>query len=254
MTEEKNQVPDKEELERRKGEIKNNLCCPHCGEKLSKWAVPHTLFTTWTNDFMYICFNDECNYLTRGFEAAAKMGNNGSYRLMYDPQLDCCQPVPVTNTRTLKEGIVDVSDEAQKNQNAGICGKDIAGTWKLVSVKMIGVDGQVNHPIGHEPQGMLSYIENGSMSVQNMPADGGLSQTSDGEVAALEAYGAYSGKYELVGGDKIIHHIENSIHPDWNNLKQERNIKIESDRLTLVSPLLTTDNKLQKAHMTWKKA
>jgi len=182
------------------------------------------------------------------------MGNNGSYRLMYDPELDCCQPVPVLNKRALRESIVDESDEAQKAQVAGINRKTIVGTWKLVSSKMVDVDGQVSYPLGQEPQGMLTYLEGGGMSVQNMPADGYLSQTTDGEVAALETYGAYSGRYELAGGDKIIHHIENSIHPDWNNLKQERSIKIESGRLTLISPLLAVNNKLQMAHMTWKKA
>ena len=173
---------------------------------------------------------------------------------MYDPELDCCQPVPVLNKRALRESIVDESDEAQKVQTAGIDRKTIVGTWKLVSSKMVDVDGQASYPLGQEPQGMLVYLEDGGMSVQNMPADGYLFQTTDGEVAALETYGAYSGRYELADGDKIIHHIENSIHPDWNNLKQERSIVIESDRLTLISPLLALNNKLQMAHMTWKKA
>ena len=247
------QTPSKEEIEQRKKEIKNTLCCPHCGEKLSKWAVPHTLFTTWTNDFMYVCFNDECSYLIRGFEAAARVGNAGSYRLMYDPELDCCQPVPVLSKKALRESIVDESDEVQKTK-AGVNRESIVGTWKLVSSKMMDTGGQTSYPLGQEPQGMLAYLEDGRMSIQNMPADGTLFQSTDGNTIALETYGAYSGRYELISGDKIIHHIENSIHPDWNELKQERSIKIESDRLTLVSPLLAEGNKLQMAHMTWKKS
>ncbi|NQT71935.1 MAG: lipocalin-like domain-containing protein [Chloroflexi bacterium] len=247
------QAPSKEEIEQRKKEIKNTLCCPHCGEKLSKWAVPHTLFTTWTNDFMYVCFNDECNYLLRGFEAAARVGNSGSYRLMYDPELDCCQPVPVLSKQALREGIVDEADEVQKTK-AEVDRESIVGTWKLVSSKMMDTGGQTSYPLGQEPQGMLVYLEDGRMTIQNMPADGTSFQSTDGNTIALETYGAYSGRYELVSGDKIIHHIENSIHPDWNNLKQERSIEIESDRLTLVSPLLAEGNKLHMAHMTWKKS
>lgn len=247
------QAPSKEEIEQRKKEIKNTLCCPHCGEKLSKWAVPHTLFTTWTNDFMYVCFNDECSYLLRGFEAAARVGNVGSYRLMYDPDLDCCQPVPVLSKQALREGIVDEADEVQKTK-AGVDRESIVGTWKLVSSKMMDTGGQTSYPLGQEPQGMLAYFEDGRMSIQNMPADGALFQSTDGNTIALETYGAYSGRYELISGDKIIHHIENSIHPDWNNMTQERSIKIESDRLTLASPLLAEGNKLQMAHMTWKKS
>ena len=204
------QAPSKEEIERRKKEIKDTLCCPHCGQRLSKWAVPQNLFTSWTNDFMYICFNDECNYLLRGFEAAARVGNAGSYRLMYDPELDCCQPVPVLNKQALRESIVDESTEAQK-ERVGIDQESVVGTWKLASVKMVGTDGRTSYPLGQEPQGMLSYFEDGRISIQNMPADGTLYQSTDGVTVALETYGAYSGRYELTSGEKIIHHIENSI-------------------------------------------
>ncbi len=250
---EHDQIPSKEEIEQRKKEIKNTMSCPHCGEQLKKWAVPQTMFTSWTNDFMYICFNDECSYLQRGFEAAAKVGNPGSYRLMYDPELDCCQPIPVLSKQALRESIVDESAEVQKAAT-GVDHDSIVGNWKLVSSKFVDVQGQTSYPLGQEPQGILSYLADGRMSIQNMPADGTLFQSSDGDTIALETYGAYSGRYELKGGEKIIHSIENSIHPEWNGLRQERSIKIEGERLTLVSPLILEGIKLQRAHMTWKKS
>ncbi|MBT4512231.1 MAG: hypothetical protein HOC20_08490 [Chloroflexi bacterium] len=250
---EHDQMPSKEEIEQRKKEIKNTMICPHCGEQLKKWAVPQTMFTSWTNDFMYICFNDECSYLLRGFEAAARVGNAGSYRLMYDPELDCCQPIPVPSKQALKESIVNELDEIQETKT-GVERESVVGTWKLVSSKFVGVDAQTSYPLGQEPQGMLSYLEDGRMSIQNIPADGTLFQSTDGDTIALETYGAYSGRYELLSGDKIIHTIENSIHIEWNDLKQERSIKIEGERLTLVSPLLLEGIKLHRAHMTWKKS
>ena len=250
---EHDQTPSKEEIEQRKKNIKNTLCCPHCNEKLSKWAVPHTLFTTWTNDFMYVCFNDECSYLMRGFEAAARVGNAGSYRLMYDPELDCCQPVPVLSKKALRESIVDELAEVHK-KHAGIDRESLVGNWKLVSSKFVDVQGQTSYPLGQEPQGMLTYLEDGRMSIQNIPAEGTLFQSRDGDKIALETCGAYSGRYELVSGDKIVHHIENSIHSEWNGLRQERSIKLEDERLTLVSPMLLEGIKLQVAHMTWKKS
>ncbi|MGA7877083.1 MAG: ogr/Delta-like zinc finger family protein, partial [Desulfoferrobacter sp.] len=82
--------------------------CPHCGEIMRKWAVPNTPFTTWDNEFMYICFNDTCPYLMRGWEAMNKQGNRGlSYRLMYDPIRDRCMPVPIPSLDALKESIVE---------------------------------------------------------------------------------------------------------------------------------------------------
>lgn len=98
-----------EELARRKKEIKSTLRCPYCGEKMKKWAVPDNPFAqTWDNDFMYICFNDECPYYVRGWDHMHREGNRGSsYRLMYNPEKDCCMPIPVPSPRALKESIVE---------------------------------------------------------------------------------------------------------------------------------------------------
>jgi len=109
----------KEEVEERKKAIRDTLCCPHCDEPLQKWLVPQTIFTQWPNEFMYVCFNDECSYYVRNREAMGRMGNPGSQRLMYDPELDCCQPIPVLSSQSLREGVVTedestVSPEGEK--------------------------------------------------------------------------------------------------------------------------------------------
>lgn len=97
-----------ETLKERTAAIKETLQCPHCGERMRKWEVPNTPFTTWDNEFMYICFNDTCPYLLRGWEVMNKQGNRGlSYRLMYDPLRGCTMPVPVPSLNALKEGIID---------------------------------------------------------------------------------------------------------------------------------------------------
>lgn len=95
-------------LEENKKEIKNTLCCPHCGSKMQKWLVPENPFAcTWDNEFMYICFNDECSYYRRGWEFMNREGNSGSYRLMYNPEKDICNPIPVPTANALKEGIIE---------------------------------------------------------------------------------------------------------------------------------------------------
>lgn len=97
------------ELEERKKAVKHTLCCPHCGEKLKKWAVPENPFAqTWDNEFMYICFNDACPYYVRGWDCMSQQGNRrSSYRLMYNPEKNRCMPIPVNSTRALKEGIME---------------------------------------------------------------------------------------------------------------------------------------------------
>lgn len=100
------QGPGREEVERRKREVRKTLRCPHCNEKMKKWAVPENPFTcTWDNDFLYICFNDYCPYYIRGWDFMAREGNFGSYRLMYNPEKDTCNPIPVPTPRALRESI-----------------------------------------------------------------------------------------------------------------------------------------------------
>jgi len=100
---------DQETFERRKKAIKHTLRCPHCGEKMLKWAVPDNPFeVTWDNEFMYICFNDACPYYVRGWDFMYRDGNRGcSYRLMYNPEKDCCMPIPVPTPKALRESIVE---------------------------------------------------------------------------------------------------------------------------------------------------
>jgi hypothetical protein len=75
---------------------------------MRKWAVPNNLFSNnWDNEFMYICFNDCCPYYVRGWDFMNKKGNRGvSYRLMYNPEKDCCSPIPVPTPGALREGII----------------------------------------------------------------------------------------------------------------------------------------------------
>jgi SAM-dependent methyltransferase len=100
---------DSSTLTTRKKAIKYTLACPHCGERLRKWAVPDNPFgQTWDNEFMYICFNDDCPYYVRGWDHMYKEGNRGvSYRLMYNPEKDCCMPIPVPSPKALRESIVE---------------------------------------------------------------------------------------------------------------------------------------------------
>lgn len=100
-------VVSEEEMQKRMYAIKDTLCCPHCGEKMNKWAVPDDPFSTWMSEFMYICFNDTCSYFTGGWAAMNRQGNQGSYRFVYDPERESCMPIPVLNLDALRDGIVE---------------------------------------------------------------------------------------------------------------------------------------------------
>jgi len=103
--------PDPREIERKKKQVKETLECPYCGQKLKKWLVPDNPFCqTWDNEYMNICFNDQCPYYVRGWDHLCAEGNMGmSYRLMYHPEKDRCMPIPVPSPKALKGGIVEES-------------------------------------------------------------------------------------------------------------------------------------------------
>jgi SAM-dependent methyltransferase len=95
------------ELVLRRALVSTTLVCPHCEKRMKKWRVPDSPFATWHNEFMYICFNDECPYLLRGWEVMAEQGNIGlSYRQMYNPEIGKLMPVPVSTLQALKDGII----------------------------------------------------------------------------------------------------------------------------------------------------
>jgi len=88
----------------------DNPICPHCGERMTKWAPPEMPFggcTTWNSSFMYVCFNDQCPYFVKGWDW---MWNNFhrvvSYRHMLDPESGKTNPVPVSSSQTLRDGII----------------------------------------------------------------------------------------------------------------------------------------------------
>lgn len=99
----------RDELAMRMKSIKSTGKCPYCDHPLRKWQVPDGPFgQTWDNDFLYICFNDGCSYYLRGWEVMARRFNRtNSYRLMYNPAKDCCQPIPVPTPNALRESIVE---------------------------------------------------------------------------------------------------------------------------------------------------
>jgi SAM-dependent methyltransferase len=99
--------PSPEELRRRKSEVKHTLRCPHCEKPLLKWEVLQTPFTEWPNEFVYVCFNNDCPYLVGGWSVMNAQRSPGfSYRLMYDPDRDLCLPVPVPSLLATQEQVI----------------------------------------------------------------------------------------------------------------------------------------------------
>lgn len=139
-------------------------------------------------------------------------------------------------------------------------GTALVGTWALESLEVVDATGAVDHPFGRTPVGYIMYSPEGYMAVGFMPsgrtpfaAADILGGTSDEKCAAIETYIAYAGRYE-VAGDRVRHHIELSLFPNWTGVIQERIVHLDGDTLRISTPPLLIKGKVQTAHLVWRRA
>lgn len=79
--------------------------CPHCNKKMLPWKTPD--MTNWTSKFVWVCFNDECDYFKRGWKwMEEKYSKHVSYRHKLDPETGETGPLPVWSEDALREGII----------------------------------------------------------------------------------------------------------------------------------------------------
>lgn len=58
-------------------------------------------------EHLWVCFNDACPLLVRGWAAMSRQGNRGfSYRFMFHPQKGYGGTLPVPSLRALRAGVV----------------------------------------------------------------------------------------------------------------------------------------------------
>ncbi len=105
------------------------------------------------------------------------------------------------------------------------------GAWRLVSAEFRTEDGAIAEPpYGPEPQGLLMYDAQGSMSAQLAQkgrtafaiADR-MAGTTDEIKAAFESYHAYYGRYKIDEREHVVTHtVIQSLLPNWVGTEQRR--------------------------------
>ena len=138
--------------------------------------------------------------------------------------------------------------------------KPLVGTWQLLSWKNVDEEGNSTYPFGEDAIGYVLYSEDGYMSTTLMTANRPKFETNDvlggtteERARAEKTYVAYCGEYEI-NDNKVIHHIKASLFPNWVGVDQERFFEFKDERLTLSTPLILIDGKLQIAYLIWKRA
>jgi hypothetical protein len=80
--------------------------CPHCGQRLKKWLVPDG--ATWTEEFLFVCFNDDCSYYREGWKwMERQFAQHASYRYMVNPTTGASSMIPVWSDSATREMIVE---------------------------------------------------------------------------------------------------------------------------------------------------
>jgi hypothetical protein len=145
---------------------------------------------------------------------------------------------------------------------------DFVGTWRLLDYSFIHDDGSIEHPWGTNVRGYLLYSAEGYMSGNLSPAHDWQSRRArikaalkahDGTAALRLArragrrdYIAYAGRY-TVEGDKVTHHVEASLFPNWVGRPEVRHYKFEGNMLTLRTGPVQSGKHTIVAQLIWER-
>jgi hypothetical protein len=136
----------------------------------------------------------------------------------------------------------------------------LVGTWKLVSASSTTSTGErIETPYGPGPAGVLTYGEDGRMTSlisyggrKPLSFGGGTHSPQEEQAEAFNTFLAYAGRYTL-SDDKVTHHVEISSIQNYVNKDLVRSIKFEGDRITLITPPMSVNGKIQSIELIWQR-
>jgi len=132
----------------------------------------------------------------------------------------------------------------------------VAGSWKLLAWRRLEGE-SISYPFGEDATGLLIYAADGSMAVQmtaanrpTIPTTDPLGGDAEERAAAYSTCLAYFGTWE-VDDDKIIHHVQASLFPNWSGTVQPRPFTCDGQELILRTPPAAGPNGTVVNEMSW---
>jgi hypothetical protein len=135
----------------------------------------------------------------------------------------------------------------------------LVGSWRLVTMEYRYADGRVRYPYGRGAVGYILYTTEGQMSAtigggRRAPfgVEYGRGEGASEKVAAFESYFSYAGRYTF-GGDRVIHHVEVSLIPDWTGTDLIRLAEFRDDQLILSTVPTTRGETTRTTVIVWER-
>jgi len=101
-------MPSEEVVLQRKAKTRETLSCPYCEQRMGKWELPMSPFSSWDAELLYVCMNDACPYVQRGWNALSQQGvSSTTYRLTYDPNRHSFMPLAIPNLQAIQDNILN---------------------------------------------------------------------------------------------------------------------------------------------------
>ena len=136
----------------------------------------------------------------------------------------------------------------------------LVGARRLILAEARTASGEIHYPFGRDAAGYLIYSEDGYMSgsimeakrVKFTSADLGAGSPEE-RLTAFDSYLSCCGRHE-VAGNKVVHHIELRLFPNWSGADQERWFELAGNRLTLTMAPVVAGGVEQTARVIWERA
>jgi len=136
---------------------------------------------------------------------------------------------------------------------------DLTGEWSLESYSDTVDGGEVQHPLGLSPKGLLIYTAGGLMSALLMSGGHSLPQDAENDTGTeverhfdQGGFIGYSGEYHFDEAAAIVYHTPSvSFDPRLIGQRLKRQVELNGDRLTLTVVTSWIPRNSTKSSLCW---
>lgn len=137
----------------------------------------------------------------------------------------------------------------------------ILGCWRLErAVEERGGVARPNPTYGAAPTGYLHYLAGGRVAVtiplgerRRMSGNDRRAAPAEELAESARTFDAYAGRFTLIGGTRIVHHIEVASYQNHVGTDLERGIELEGDLLRLRVPEFDDNGMIVRRWLEWRR-